>query len=309
MFRGIIFTLIAGIAFGFSPVISTLVYNNGGDPMTLVFLRYAYMIPVSLSIVLFKKKELRLPAEQMLKLVFVAVGCSLVSSLTLYMSYQWIDPGVSTAIHFMYPVILVVLSLIIFKDKIDKKTIIALAFSICGTLSIVEFGQSGSILGVVFAIVSSFAYSMYLLLNEKWRLAELDSMVFLFYVSVFCTLTMLVMMPLGFKINLNQPIENHLVMIVVALLTSCVGLLFMKEGVRILGSRIASVISMSEPISALVFSALLLHSEVTISKVIGAVFIITAILILLYKPKRKRVKVSDTTHEKMTINELNESKI
>ncbi len=292
MFRGIIFTLIAGIAFGFSPVISTLVYNNGGDPLTLVFLRYAYMIPISFSIVLFKKKDLRMSINQSLKLLFVAIGCSLVSSLTLYMSYQWIDPGVSTAIHFMYPVILVILSLILFKDKIDKKTIIALAFSICGTLAIVEFGESGSIIGVIFALTSSFAYSMYLLLNEKWRLAEMDSMVFLFYVSVFCTLTMLLMMPLGFKINLNQSVENHLIMIIVALLTSCVGLLFMKEGVRILGSRIASVISMSEPISALVFSALLLDSGVTFSKIIGAILIIAAILILLYKPKKNTDKSS-----------------
>lgn len=215
MLRGIFFTLIAGIAFGFSPVISTLVYNNGGDPMTLVFLRYAYMIPVSLIIVLFKKKDLRLPTEQLLKLMFVAVGCSLVSSLTLYMIYQWIDPGVSTAIHFMYPAILVVLSLIIFKDKIDRKTIIALAFSIGGTLAIVEFGDSGNIIGAVFALISSFAYSMYLLLNEKWRLIEMDSMVFLLYVSVLSTIAMLLLRPLGFTINLRQPIENHMIMIIV----------------------------------------------------------------------------------------------
>lgn len=287
MVKGIILTLIAGVAYGFAPVISTLIYNNGGDPLTLVFLRYAYMIPITAAIIWIKKIDIRISFHQLKRLIFVGIGCSLVSSLTLYMSYQWIDPGISTAIHFMYPVIIVLLSFVLFKEKIEKKTFFSLVLTIIGVISIVELGDSGNILGIICAITSAFAYSFYLLLNEKWRLANLDNIVYLFYISIACTLTMLLLTPFGFNINLNQPLINHGVMIVVAILTSFIGLLLMKEGVRILGSKIASVISMSEPIAAMVFSYLLLGSKITPSMIIGVVLIITAILVLLYDKKKE----------------------
>lgn len=285
MLKGIVYTLIAGIAYGFAPIISMIVYQNGGNSYTVVFSRYAMMIPISFIIVRMRGVSLKIDKEQMIKLLIIALFGSLLSSLTLYMSYQWINPGVSTAIHFTYPIILLLLSRMIYKDKITHSMKVSFILSSLGVVLIAGIGSVNSLTGILLSLLSAFAYAFYLLFNDKWKLVDVNNMVFLFYVSLFSTLVMLIAYPLGFDIRFNQPLKNYFLMFIITILTSYVGLIFTKEGIKILGSKLTSLISTTEPISAILFSAIILGEVISISTIAGTLLIISSIFFLLKKKK------------------------
>lgn len=285
MLKGIVYTLIAGIAYGFAPIISMIVYQNGGNSYTVVFSRYAMMIPISFIIVRMRGVTLKIDKEQMIKLLIIALFGSLLSSLTLYMSYQWINPGVSTAIHFTYPIILLLLSRMIYKDKITHSMKVSFILSSLGVVLIAGIGSVNSLTGILLSLLSAFTYAFYLLFNDKWKLVDVNNMVFLFYVSLFSTLVMLIAYPLGFDIRFNQPLKNYFLMFIITILTSYVGLIFTKEGIKILGSKLTSLISTTEPISAILFSAIILGEVISISTIAGTLLIISSIFFLLKKKK------------------------
>ena len=75
-------------------------------------------------------------------------------------------------------------------------------------------------------------------------------------------------------------------MLLVSFLASVVANLFLKEGVRILGSTMASFVSLLEPISSILFGVLLLNETVSGIQIAGCIAIIMSIMNLIGFSKR-----------------------
>lgn len=75
-------------------------------------------------------------------------------------------------------------------------------------------------------------------------------------------------------------------MFAVAVLASIVATVFLKEGVRILGSSTASFISLLEPISSVFFGMILLGESISFLQLAGCGAIIVSVLNLLADERR-----------------------
>jgi drug/metabolite transporter (DMT)-like permease len=67
----------------------------------------------------------------------------------------------------------------------------------------------------------------------------------------------------------------------VAIMAQWLAVVFLQQGISVLGSSLASLFSMFEPVSCLVFGALLLNETVVIAQAIGCVLILGGVLLLI----------------------------
>ena len=61
--KGIIFTVIATLIFGITPVIGKMTYAMGSNGIQLAFLRHLFVVPLFLFIVVYQKLSLRLTKQ------------------------------------------------------------------------------------------------------------------------------------------------------------------------------------------------------------------------------------------------------
>ena len=129
-----------------------------------------------------------------------------------------------------------------------------------------------------------------MMLLDKLKLSELDGNMLMFYA---CSITAaeMYLMNIGTKeLIFEQSPKVYGLMLLVALLVSVVANLFLKEGVRILGSTMASFVSLLEPISSIFFGVLLLNESVSVIQIGGCAAIILSIMNLIGFPQIRRVR-------------------
>ena len=115
--KGILFTILAASSFGLIPLFAKIAYANGFNPYTFTLYRSLF---ASIEIFIFikiKNIKYRVEKEQYITLFKVSlVGYSLMM-LTLSISYNYMSTGLATTIHFIYPVIVMLASIIFYKEK------------------------------------------------------------------------------------------------------------------------------------------------------------------------------------------------
>lgn len=79
------------------------------------------------------------------------------------------------------------------------------------------------------------------------------------------------------QLELILPVEAYGYSFLIAVLTSIVGIICLQQGVRYLGAATASILSMFEPVTSVIFGIIILHEQLTIVKLIGCFIILSAI--------------------------------
>ena len=141
---------------------------------------------------------------------------------------------------------------------------------------------------MILAFGSSITFALYMMLLDKLKLSKLDGSKLMFYA---CSITAAEMYLMNIKTKaliFEQSWEVYGLMLLVALLVSVVANLFLKEGVRILGSTMASFVSLLEPISSIFFGVVLLNESVSGIQLVGCMAIILSIMNLIGFPQTRR---------------------
>lgn len=131
------------------------------------------------------------------------------------------------------------------------------------------------------ALTSAVTFTIYLTGIEKFGLSKVNNYKLSFYFASTVCVSLLVINLFTGDLFFAQPFNNYLLMIIVSFLAQFVGVIFLKIGIDILGSSFASMFSMLEPVSSVIFGFVFLSEDLRIMKIIGYVLIMTGILILL----------------------------
>lgn len=283
---GIVKTMSSALLYGFTPSICALTYAMGNNHTSMTFFRNFFAVPVLLGLVVWKKISLRIEWGTFLKIFLVANLDAVITTLLLYSSYSYISVGMATTIHFLYPLLVVVFSFWFYRDEITRQKWCSIGLAGTGIVCFLMNSQMGEAKGIMLAFGSSITFALYMMLLDKLKLSELDGCKLMFYASL---ITAVEMYLLNFKTHaliFKQSWGALGLMLLVSFLASVVANLFLKEGVRILGSTMASFVSLLEPISSILFGVLLLNEIVSGIQIVGCIAIIMSIMNLVGFPRR-----------------------
>ncbi len=286
--RGILLTMLAASSFGFIPLFVKIAYANGFNPYTFSIFRSLFASVILYIFIRVKKINIKIEKAQYITLFEISlIGYSLMM-LTLSLSYNYMSTGLATTIHFIYPVLVMIGSVIFYREKINIFTILSLLLSLTGMYFLVGFGSmiSLSIIGVFFALISGGFYAHYVLKVAYGNVRNINSFVIAFYVSLFSTCILFVMTAFMGKLTFNYTYKGVLSAVIIALLCNLIGMVAFQTGLKIISATTATILSTIEPITSLIVGVLVFSEVLFWYHIVGSSLIIVSVIVIAYSEKK-----------------------
>lgn len=303
--HGFAFAIGAALLFSCKPIIIKWAYGYGIDALSLMLLRMTLALPVYLFIGMFiisKQKLLqqknRLPLKHWFAAAFVGLfGYYLATYLDLK-GLELANAQLERIILYAYPTLVMVLGAIIFKHKVTKQQLGALALCYAGIFCIFlqDLSLQGEqvIQGSLLILLSALSYAIYMLFSKKSidRLGSLlftcISMTSATFATIIHTGIIIVFGGLdssGLNSN-NWEFSNEL-MAIILLLTfaaTVVPSFMISEAVKRIGAANAALTGTVGPIMTSIMAVVLLSEIFTLYHGLGMVLVILGVSRL--KPKK-----------------------
>lgn len=284
--QGTIYAFISACAFGFIPIFARFAYNTGITPVTVIFLRFLFSIIILLFYFLINKIDFRIEKKLLPQFAFLGIIGNGATGITLFLSYNYISSGLSTVIHFIYPAIVTLLSIVFFKEKINLRKIISLVFCIAGVYVLIGFSAVKlDIRGVALSLASGVLYSIYILGIDHSDIRKVDTLVITFYVLIFSLIGALTFGIIDNSISFNFHPQGYIYVVALSLICTIIALSIFAKAIMMIGSSNASILSTLEPITSIILSTIIFGESITINTILGSVLIISSVYILIISKK------------------------
>ena len=288
---GLLLAALAAIFFGLSSITAKLASTNaGGNGISIAFYRNLTVLPVLAAILKIKGYGFRVTRRQLIALIFVGMTCGGLTAMLLYLAYDYISVGLTLCLHFMYPALVALFYAVFFKQKLTKIQGAALLLAVLGIWVMMFGGLEASPVGLTLALLSSVAYSAYLIIADKSGVRELNGFKISFYNTLFGSTFLFVFgKALGFSFGECHR-QGWIWLFLTGLMVVCIGNVMTPEAVKRIGPTVTAILGILEPITSLVCSILLLGEPLTPRTLLGGILVlISAFLITIgdYTKKEK----------------------
>lgn len=280
MKKGYIYTALSAIIFGLMPLLTKIIIARGATSLTIPFFRVFYVTIVLFFVLKIKKIDLYLEKRDLLSAILTSIFGSGLTIIILNESYNHVDTGIATSLHFLYPLFVAILCCFFYGEKIKKKQIISLSFALLGIICFMSKGN-GSLFGYFLAITSGFTYAFYLVKMDKSGLVKMNALKLSFYLALFTTIEIFTMNLYMQEVVFKMDALSYGLLLVLALSSSFLATVLLQKGVLLLGSTRASFICLLEPVTSMIVGTLWLNEALTLNKGLGGLAIIISLIIFL----------------------------
>ena len=280
MKKGYIYTALSAIIFGLMPLLTKIIIARGATSLTIPFFRVFYVTIVLFLVLKIKKIDLHLEKRDLLSAILTSIFGSGLTIIILNESYNYVDTGIATSLHFLYPLFVAILCCFFYGEKIKKKQIISLSFALVGIICFMSKGN-GSLFGYLLAIASGLTYAFYLVKMDKTGLVKMNAFKLSFYLALFTTIEIFTMNLFMQDVVFKMDAIAYGLLLVLALSASFLATVLLQQGVLLLGSTRASFICLLEPVTSMIVGILFLGEALTLNKGLGGLAIIISLIIFL----------------------------
>lgn len=222
--------------------------------------------------------------------IFVALsGIAMGASwMFLYEAYKQIGVSLSTLLYYCGPVIVMVLSPVIFREKLTVTKLLGFATVVVGIFLINgnEVGSNNR-WGIFCGLMSAVTYFFMVTFNKKSKNISGMENTIMQLVCGFLTVAVFTVLKQGVVINIPQSAWGWI--LILGFVNTGIGCYMYFSSLTKLPVQTVAVCGYMESLSAVVFAAVLLGEKMTVLQVIGAVCIIGGAMIgeLLKNNKQK----------------------
>lgn len=273
-------TYLAASAFiyGVAPMLSKIAYRGGANAMTLTFLRTFLMLPPLFIVMKMSRRSFKITHKEFYKLTVLGVIGGTMSNVTLYLAYNFIPTGLATTLHFIYPLIILTASSLIYGEKIKKIQLLAVMLVTVGIFMFVNLGGSYNKIGIILALLSGVLYSFYVVYMDKSGIDGMDYIKLTFYQNIIMSAGTLVIGLTTKTVDFSYMTgEGWFMSLLISFIVTLGAIPLFQLGVRYEGASTAGIISAFEPITTLVMGSAFLGESITLMQVMGCILILAGV--------------------------------
>ena len=272
---------VSAALFGLMPLFTKIAYQYGSNPHTVAFMRFFYTaVACGLYVLLNRDISFSVTKKELSWLAFLAVFYAGMA-LLLYGSYEYIDSVLATAIHFSFPVVVMLLSVFILHIPLTRMRVICAALCMSGMFLITGIGSRINLTGAVFAFLSGVSLSLYIVLLPKSGLEGMPLLKMVFWLSLFTAVYLFVFATATGRLLLRLPFRAHVAQCMLALCCTLFAMTLFQKGVFLIGGVRASLLSTLEPIVSVAVGVTVFHEVLTVRIVCGIVLILLSAALLV----------------------------
>lgn len=275
--RAFIKYLSALLLFGLNGIVASHIALNSYE---IVFLRTLIGSVLLLFLFLLSKGRFHIKEYKKDTLFITLSGIAMGTSwMFLYEAYQQIGVSLSSLLYYCGPVIVMILSPLIFKEKLTIPKIVGFAIVLIGILLVNGNAADGNIntWGLFCAAMSAVTYYFMVTLNKQAKnITGMENSVIQLIVS-FLTVGIFMLIKQG--IIIHVPANAWFWVLVLGIVNTGIGCYLYFSPLSKLPVQTVAVCGYLEPLSAVVFAAILLGEKMTLIQVVGAACIIGGAMI------------------------------
>lgn len=280
--KGFVYGAVAAASYGLNPLFTLPLYEVGVSADSVLFYRYGLAVVMLGILMKIKKQSFALHRAEILPLWVLGILFAF-SSLTLFMSYKYMDAGIASTILFVYPVLVAILMAVFFKEKVSFLTMLSIAMAF-GGISLLYQGEGGktlSMIGVLFVFISSLTYAVYIIGVNRSVLRDMPTSKLTFYALLFGLSIYIVRLRFCTRLDIiTEPLlwANP---IGLALFPTIISLVAMTKSIHYIGSTPAAILGALEPVTALFFGVVVFGERLTPRIITGIVLVLAAVTLII----------------------------
>ena len=227
-----------------------------------------------------KGNKLQKIDSKKLALLCLSGGLMGLNWMLLFEAYNYTSVSIATMCYYMQPTIVILLSPLVFHEKLTSKKIICVVASIIGMLLVSgitsgESSQSINFKGILFGLSAAILYASVVMLNKKIIVDDVYEKTIIQLFTAAITLVPYILFTEDLStISFNT--TSIIMTIFVGIVHTGIAYALYFGSIKTLKTQSIAILSYIDPVCALILSALILHELLTIQGIIGAVFIILA---------------------------------
>ncbi len=276
---GIISAVVSAMCFGMLAVLGKLGFARGLGAGEILQYRFGFGALLLLAyLAVADRAALRAGPKTLLKAALMGLLLYPLQSLAFMSSLKYNPAATTSLILYFYPVMVTLLSTLLFKTRLDRVVVGSLLLLVAGCALVFfdAFLRHVSPTGLLLAAISMLIFSVYLITLEILLRGENPRTVS-FYCVLFAAMTYTVAAPPVNFVRLD--VAGKLLALALGLVPTALAVSLLYRAVDAIGSARTSICSTIEPVTTVLASALLLGEEVVAVQVAGMCLILAGIVL------------------------------
>ncbi|MBO8416176.1 MAG: DMT family transporter [Proteobacteria bacterium] len=294
--KGSIAGMLSAAFYGCSPALALSLYALNFDAANALFYRYFGALLLLIPLLVIKRESFLLPLKDLKVLAVPGIFFAL-STLTYFISFAYMNAGISATIMFLYPVFTALIMVLVYHEKISLPIILAIVLSFAGVLMLYQGDEINiSAIGCTLAVASAVTYAIYIVgINRTHLIISNDKLTL--YLVLFSVLTTAIYMVLSPSAALKLPAQGRefLYIGLLALVPTIFSLELLNVAINNIGSTATAVLGALEPVTAVALAVIFFDDPLSFNLVVGIALILGGVLMVIagsrFKARRARILV------------------
>jgi drug/metabolite transporter (DMT)-like permease len=273
---GILLIAISAASFGTLAIFGRLLYADGLDTFTLLFLRFSFAA-VTMTFILLLHKEPLPRGKILLQLIGMGALGYAGQSFSYLSAIKYASAGLVALLLYLYPMFVFILSVIVLREKVTWLKVAALLLALIGTALTVD-PAGGQLTGILLAILSAVIYSIYIIVgtNVMKHVSPIQSSLVIFASAgaLYGGLTAVN------GAHLPATGSGWLGIVGIVLVATVIPVTTFLAGLERIGPTNASMLSTLEPVVTVLLAGLIFNERLGPITILGGILILVAVIFL-----------------------------
>ncbi len=277
---GVALTLLSSSFFGLMGLFNKLAKEGGLGLYERITLRFLVAALTLWAVLKVQGKSTALPKHLRGRLFFASSLFFGGTSFLLFLSYAYISTSLTTTLHFIYPLLVLIFAMFFDGYRPSRLQKWGTLLSLAGLyLAVRPSGGSGTNQGwgIALALGSALSFCLYVRFLNQEEIKGLDNTTLMLHILTSAALAWAIptvaVLAKGPHIPIVWP-KAVAGIAGLALLSTVLGCTFFSLGIRTIGSEKASILSVFEPVTAILAGVLLLGESLPATFALGSLLII-----------------------------------
>ena len=280
--KGYTLGAIAAATYGMNPLFALPLYSDGMDADSVLFFRYLFAIPILGIMIKARGRSFRLNRKEILPLIVLGLLVA-ASSLTLFLSYNYMDAGIASTILFVYPIMVALIMALVFKEKVTLQTAFCILLALAGIAMLYKNGNGAtlSFTGTLLVIASALSYAIYIVGINQSSLKNVATLKVTFYILLFGVSLFLIRLDFGQAVTMPQKWYMWGNLIALAIFPTAISFLCTTSAIQYIGSTPTAILGALEPVTAVIIGVTVFGEALTPRILCGILMIIAAVTLII----------------------------
>ena len=273
--QGALFVFISAFMYATLPIFTKLAFRYGLSPSGAIFYRYLFAFIILSVYLRIQKEAVFLPSAKVFGQGLFLIG----GSVFYFYALQYIAASTGSIIFFTHPIIVAVLAILIYKERINLPLAAGLLLAMLGIIlvsGVLDGSANVTILGLLLAAVSSVCYACFALLGQI-NISRASPLVLTANFALIGTLIIPLIFFRSFDFIVTLTWEQAMICLAMALFNTVLSISFYLKGMQKIGASRAALISSLEPVLTVVLAMLILHETLSPVEMFGAVLVLVSL--------------------------------